>query len=171
MVLGVAGGVVAVQAPAAAEIDGAGVVESHDALGRNRGEHAEEPLERPTVDHPGTGHELARVGEMPCSPLVHHDLGRREHRGDVAGAARVIEMDVRDHHGGEVAGADPERSQRVTDHRRGRRGPRFHQARPVAPDQVAGRDPLVPRHPGVDLEYLVPERRGPCSVCHVPIVP
>ena len=62
VMLGVAGGVVAVQAPAAAEIDSARVVQGHDALGGHRGEHAEEPFERPAVDHPGAGHEPARVG-------------------------------------------------------------------------------------------------------------
>ncbi len=50
MVLGVAGGVVAVQAPAAAEIDGSEIVERHDASGGNGSEHAEKPVERVAVD-------------------------------------------------------------------------------------------------------------------------
>jgi hypothetical protein len=95
---------------------------------------------------------------VPRAALVHDDPRRREHRGDVAGPARVVEVDVRDHDRGQVARADPEAGQGVADDRRGRRGPRFHQARPVAPDQVARGDPVVPGHPGVDLEHLVPER-------------
>ena len=57
MMLGVAGGVVAVQAAATAEIDRAHVIERHDPVGRDRREHPEEPLERVSVDHPGAGHE------------------------------------------------------------------------------------------------------------------
>ena len=104
--------------------------------GGNGSEHAEKPVERVAVDQPGAGHEPAGVGEVPRAPLVHDDLGRREHRGDVAGPARVVEVNMGDHDGGQVVGADPEPGQCVTDHRRGRRGPGFHQARPVGPDQV-----------------------------------
>ena len=157
VMLGVTGGVVAVQAPAAAEVDGPDIVERDDAVGGNGNEHAEKPVKRGAIDHPGTGHQPARVGEVPRAPLVRDDLGRREHRGDVAGPARVIQVNMSDHDGGQVVGADPEPGQCVTDHRRGRRRPGFHQARPVGPDQVAGRDPVVSGHPGVDLEYLVPE--------------
>ena len=168
VVLGVAGGVVAVQAAAAAEIDRSGVVQGHDAVGGDGREHAEEPVERVAVDHPGAGHEPARVGQVPRAPLVHDDLRPRVHRRDVAGAARVVEVDVRDHDGGEVPGADPEPGQGVADHRGGRRGPGLHQARPVAADQVARRDPVVPGHPGIDLEHLMPQRGN--SVVHRVIV-
>src|SRR6185437_14563192 len=114
---------------------------------------------------------LFRSREVPCATLVHDDLRRREHRGDVAGAPRVIEMDVRDHDGGQVAGADPQPGEGIADDRRGWRGSRLHQARPVTPDQVAGGDPVVPGHPGVDLEHLVPERYRAVSCCHAIIVP
>ena len=126
VVLGVAGGVVAVQAPAAAEVDGSDVVECHDPVGGNGSEHAEKPVERGAIDHPGAGHQPAGVGKVPRAPLVHDDLGRREHRGDVAGPARVVQVNMGDHDGGQVVGADPEPGQCVTDHRRGRRGPGFH---------------------------------------------
>jgi len=66
---------------------------------------------------------------------------------------------VRHHHGREVVGADPEPGQRATDHRRRGCGPGFHQARPIAPDQVARGDPAVSGHPGIDLEHLVTQRR------------
>src|SRR5580693_2614178 len=65
---------------------------------------------------------------------------------------------MRHHDGREVGGADPEPGQGVTYHRRGRGGPGFHQAWPLAPDQVAGRDPVIPGHPGIDLEHLVSQR-------------
>jgi hypothetical protein len=95
---------------------------------------------------------------MTCAALMNDDLGRGVHGGDVARAARVVEMDMRHDHGRQVTGADPEPGQRVPDHRRRGRGPGFHQARPVAPDQVPRRDPLVPGHAGVDLEHLVTQR-------------
>ena len=81
---------------------------------------------------------------------------------------------MRDYDGGEVVRANPEPGQGVTNQRRRRRGARFHQARTVAPDQVTGRDPVVPGHPGVDLEHLMPERRDARrsdSICHAAIVP
>src|ERR1700733_5630486 len=65
---------------------------------------------------------------------------------------------MRHHDGREGGGADPEPGQGVTYHWRGRGGPGFHQARPLAPDQVAGRDPVIPGHPGIDLEHLVSQR-------------
>ena len=173
VMLGVTGGVVAVQAPAAAEIDGSGVVQSHDAVGRDGREHAEEVVERVAVDQPRAGHELARVGEMPCSPLMDDDLGFRVHGGDVPGAACVVEVDVRHHHGREIAGADTEPGQGVTDHRRRGRGAGLYQARAVAPDQVARRDPVVPGHAGIDLVHLVPQRsdvRARRSLVHRVIV-
>jgi hypothetical protein len=92
---------------------------------------------------------------VPRAALVHDDPGRREHGGDVSGAARMVEMDVRDHDRRQVVGPHPEPGQGVADHRGRRRGSRLHQARPVPPDQVAGGDPFVPGHPGVDLEDLV----------------
>jgi hypothetical protein len=117
MVLGVAGGVVAVQAPAAAEIDGPGVLQGHDAVGRDGRQYAEETVERIAVDLPGAGHEPARVGQVPCAALVDHDLGPRVQGRDVAGATRVVEVDVRHHHGGEIPGTDPQLGQGVADHR------------------------------------------------------
>ena len=68
--------------PAAAEVDGSDVVECHDPVGGNGSEHAEKPVERGAIDHPGAGHQPAGVGKVPRAPLVHDDLGRREHRGD-----------------------------------------------------------------------------------------
>ncbi len=158
MVLGVTGGVVTAQRPAAAEIDRSGVLEGHDAIGGDGRKHAEEPVERIAVDQPGAGHQPARIGEVPRAPVVHNYLSRRIHGGDVARAARMVEVNMRDHDGREVGGADPESGQGIANHRRGRRGPRFHQARPLAPDQVAGRDPVIARHPCIDLEHLVPQR-------------
>jgi hypothetical protein len=158
VVLGVARGVVAVQAAAAAEIDGPGVLQGHDAVGGDGREHAEEALERVAVDHPGAGHKPARIGEMPCAPLVDDDLRLWVQRRDVAGAAGVVEVDVRHHDGGEIPGADPEPGQGVADDRGRRRGPGLHQARPVAADQVARGDPVVPGHPGIDLEHRMTQR-------------
>jgi hypothetical protein len=43
---------------------------------------------------------------MPRAPLVHHDLGRREHRSDVARTSGVVEVDMRDHDGRQVTGTD-----------------------------------------------------------------
>ncbi len=160
MVLGVAGGVIAVQAAAAAEIDGSGVLQGHDAVGGDGREHAEEMVERVAVDQPSASHEPARVGEMPCASLMDDDLSPRIQGRDVAGAAGVVEVDVRHHHGGEILGGDPELGQGVAYHRGRRRGPGLHQARPVAADQVSRRDPVVPRHPGIDLEHLMAQRRN-----------
>jgi hypothetical protein len=155
VVLGVARRVIAIQAAAAAEIDGAGVFQGHDAVGRHRGQHAEEPVQGVTVDQPGAGHQPARVGEMPRAQLVHDDLSRREHRGDIARTTRVVEVDMRDHDGGEVIRADPQPAEGVPHYRGGRRGARLDQARPVTLDQVTCRDSLVAGHPGVDLEHPV----------------
>jgi hypothetical protein len=74
-------------------------------------------------------HQPARVGQVPRALLVHHDLRAAEHRGDVAHAARVVQVDVRDHDGSEVASPDPERGKRGLHDRR--RRPGFHQAGPA----------------------------------------
>jgi hypothetical protein len=173
----------AVQAAAAAEIDGSGVFQGHDAVGRHRGQHAEEPVQGVTVDQPGAGHQPARVGEMPRAQLVHDDLGRREHRGDIARTTRVVEVDVRDHDGGEVIRADPQPAEGIAHHRGRRRRARLDQARAVALDQVTCRDSLVAGHPGVDLEHPVSQisdirsrsARHRCLTrdlfCHDPIIP
>jgi hypothetical protein len=87
--------------------------------------------------------------------LVHHDLGTGEHPGEVTGAARVIQVDVGDHDRGQVGGTDAEPGQGIADQRRRRRGPGFHQARPLAADQVARGDLLVPGHERVDLVPVV----------------
>jgi hypothetical protein len=89
---------------------------------------------------------------------VDHDLGRREHGGDVPRSAGMIQVDVGDHHGGQIPGADAQAAEGVPDHRRRRRGAGLDQARPLRPDQIAGGDLLVAGHPGVDFEHLVPER-------------
>ena len=157
MVPGVSGGVVAVQPPAVAEVHHAGVVQGPDPVGGNRREPAEQPVKRVPEGHLGARHEQARIGEMGRAPLVDDDLGPWVGGGDVAGAAGVVQVDVRDHHGRQVAGPDPERGQ-CPPHDRGRRGgPGLDQARTAAPDQVPGGDSRVPGHPGVDLEDLVTE--------------
>ena len=122
---------------------------------------AEQPVQRVPVHLPGAGHQPGRVGQVPGAALVHDDLRARVHRGDVAGAARVVQVDVRHHHRGQVGRAEAERGQRVADHRRRRGGARLHQARPVAADQVAGRDARVAGHPGIDLVHIMPKIGNP----------
>jgi hypothetical protein len=89
---------------------------------------------------------------------VDHDLGLREHRGDVPGPAGVVQVDVGDHDGGQIPRADAQAGECVPDHRRRRRGARLDEARPLRPDQVAGGDLVVAGHPGVDFEHVIPER-------------
>jgi len=69
----------------------------------------------------------------------------------------VIQVDVRHDDRCKFARPDAERGKRVTDSRSRRCGASLDQARPVAADQVAGRDPVVASHPRVDLVHLVPE--------------
>ncbi len=58
---------------------------------------------------------------MPGPPLVHDDGGLRERVSEVAHAAGVIEVDVRDDDRREVVAADPQLRQR-RDHGAGRPG-------------------------------------------------
>src|SRR5690606_22902432 len=112
VVLGVAGGVVRLQAPPAAQVDCAGVLDGPDARRVRRLQLAEQRVEGVPVHHAGAAHQPRRVGQVPGALLVDDDLRLRIHAGDVADAARVVEVDVRDHHGGEVVGADAELPQR-----------------------------------------------------------
>jgi hypothetical protein len=162
VMLGVAGGVVTVQPPAAAEVDRAPLLHRPDAPGRGGCQHAEQRVQLAAVDAARAVHQPARIGQVPGPPLMDHDLGGRVHRGDVPHSAGVVQVDVGDHDGGQVPGADAQARERVADHRRRRRGARLDQARPLRPDQVAGGDLVVAGHPGVDLEHLVPE--GPDTV-------
>ena len=67
---------------------------------------------------PRAGHQPARVGQVPRALLVHHDLRAAEHRGDVAHAARVVQMNMRDDDGSEIRSPDPERGERGLHDRR-----------------------------------------------------
>src|SRR5579875_1854928 len=165
MVLGMSRRVVALEAAPAAEVDAAVLGDGPDAPGRRRRERAEQLVERVAVDHPRTGHQPGRVGQVPRAALVHDDLRRREHLRDVARPAGVIEMDMGDDDSGEIAGPDAEAGEGIPDHRRGRPRSGLHQAWPVTADQVASRDPVIAGHHRVDLEYLVPEvhDRGICA--------
>jgi hypothetical protein len=89
---------------------------------------------------------------------VDHDLGFREHRGDVSHPAGVVKVNMGDHDSGQVPRPDAQAGECVPDHRCRRRGARLDQARPLRPDQVPGGDLVVAGHPGVDLEHLMPER-------------
>jgi len=168
---------VAVQPPPAAEVDGAAFLDGRDALGGRRVHRAEQVVQRAPVHAAGTGHQPGRVSQVTRAALMHDDLGVRVHGGDVAHAAGVVQVDVRDHHRRQVLRADPQGGQRVTDHRRRRRGARLHQARPVAENQVAGRDALVTGHPGIDLVHIIPELgnagglRSVLSRVHATMVP
>ena len=155
--LGVPGGVVAVQPSPVPEVDAAHVVQRDDPVRGDRRQLPEKPVERGSVHRAGAGHQAARVGEVPCALDVHYDLRARVHGRDVAGAARVVEVDVRDHDRGQVRRSDPQGGERGPHYRRGRRGACFHEARPAAPDQVPGRYACVPGHPGVDLEDIAAE--------------
>jgi hypothetical protein len=110
--------------------------------------------------------------------FVDHDLRPREHAGDVTHAARMVQVDVRDHHRGQVAGPHAQRGERVPHHRCRWSRPGLHEARTVGADQITGGNLAVSRHPGVDLEHVVPERGDPgvavpaeIGLVHVGIVP
>ena len=168
----------AVQRTAAAEVDRAPLLDRPDALGRGGCQLAEQPVQVVAVDPPCAVHQAARVGEVAGAQFVDHDLRRREHPGDVAHAAGMVQVDVGDHHRGQVARPHAQRGERVPHHRRRRRRPGLHQARTVGEDQVSGGNLAVSRHPGVDLEHIVPQRGDPgvavpAEIClvHVGIVP
>jgi hypothetical protein len=55
---------------------------------------------------------------VPRALLVHHDLRGAEHRGDVAHAARVVQMNMRDDDGSEIRSPDPKRGERGLHDRR-----------------------------------------------------
>ena len=55
---------VAVQPPAAAEVNGPALLNRPDPVGRGRGHLAEEPVERAPVHHPCAGHQAGRVGQV-----------------------------------------------------------------------------------------------------------
>src|SRR5579872_7253207 len=105
---------------------------------------------------------------MPGAALVHDYLRRREPRGDVPGPAGMVEVDMGDDYGGKVIRSHTQRVQRRGDHWRRWRGASLHQARPVAADEVARRDPGVAGHPRVDLEDIPAQIRNPSI--HRPIV-
>jgi hypothetical protein len=169
---------VAVQRPAAAQVHGPAFLDRPDALGGRGRQLAEQRVQGVAVHLAGAGHQAAGVGEVTRAALVHHDLRPREHPGDVAHAARVVQVDVRDHHRRQVGGPHAQPGQRVPHHRRRRGGSRLHQARPIGTDEISGGNLAVPRHPGVDLVHLVTERGDPgiavpAEIClvHVGIVP
>ena len=170
--------VIAVQGPAAAEVDRAPFSHRPDPTGRRGRQLTEQPVQVVAVDPPGAAHQAAGVFEVTRAPFVDHDLGRGEHAGHVTDAARVVQVDVGDHHRGQVTGSYAQPGERVPHHRRRRCRPGLHQARTVGADQVSGGNLAVPRHPGVDLEHVVPERGDPgvavpaeISLVHVGIVP
>jgi hypothetical protein len=72
---------------------------------------------------------------VPRAELVHDDLGGRVGAGDVAHAARVVEVDVRHDDGREVVGADAVLRKRLADDWRRTRGPRLDERRGVAEDR------------------------------------
>ena len=178
VMLGMTWRVMAVQRTAAAEVDRSPLLHAPDALRRSRCQFAEQPVQVVAVDHPGAGHQAARVRQVTRAGLVDHDLRRGVHLGDVAHAAGMVQVDVGDHHRGQVAGPHAERGERVPHHRRRRCRSGLHQARTVGEDQVSGGNLAVSRHPGVDLEHVVPERGDPgvavpaeIGLVHVGIVP
>ena len=157
MVAGVAGGVERLEPPTAAEVDGVAVGEGAHAR-RVGGEQAPEQLVEHRSEHPGSAcQQAARVDEVAGAGRVHDHLRPGECRGQVADAAGVVEVDVRDHDRGEVVRPDAQGLERA-DHLVGRRGrARLDERRTLASDQVAGGDPVVPAHPGVDEPDVVPE--------------
>ena len=127
----VPGGVVALQSPPVPEVDHAHVGQRAQPVGVHRDHGAEEHVERVPVHHSRARHQPRRVGQVPRSLLMHHDLRAAEHLRDVPDAAGVVEVDVRDHDRGQVVRPDPERGERRLHHRSGGGRPRLHQARPT----------------------------------------
>ncbi len=131
VMLGVPGRVVALQLSPASQVDHARALDRANPVGRGRRERAEEGIEFVAVHHSRAGHEPGRIGQMPGAQFVHDDLSAGEHPGDIADAAGVVQVDVRDHDRGEVVRADAERGQGIPDHRSRGRGAGLDEARPV----------------------------------------
>ena len=110
--------IVARQPPPVPEVNRPHVVERAQPVGGYRHHRAEERVERVPVHHPRAGHQPGGVGQVPRALLVHHDLRGAEHRGDVAHAARVVQMNMRDDDGSEIRSPDPERAERGLHDRR-----------------------------------------------------
>ena len=153
---GVAGGVVAVQPPAAAQVDdagaldGAGCARPGSAPARRTGRPARR--RRPAGRWPSAGTGRPGAGRRARAP-------RPRRPGNICAMSPVppawsrwmwVTTTVARSRGPTPSAARASRTS-------GADGavPGLDQARPVAADQVARGDPVVPGHPGVDLEHLV----------------
>jgi hypothetical protein len=150
VVLGVAGGVEQLQAPPATEVEDVTVGDAADPLDGDRGAVAVDGVVQLAVDAAGAGVQPVRRDEMAGADLADDHRGPWERGGDVASAARVVEVDVAEHEVGEVAGAHSQTAQ-CGDHRAdAERGPALHEGGPWRVEQVTGGDSIEAGRQRVD---------------------
>jgi len=92
------------------------------------------------------GHELRRIGEVFEAPGVHIHLGPRHFREQKAGAAGVVQVDVRHNQCVDVRGLQAKRAHGIQDATRVPRGPRLDDGLAVVVDQVDRAEPLLLEH-------------------------
>ena len=106
VVLGVPGRVDAGERPARADPDLLAVTQDAHPVGGRRRQPAVERVEQVAVDEGGRADQAVGVHQVASPLLVDEHRRPGEGRGDVADAARVVEVDVGHDDGGQVGGAE-----------------------------------------------------------------
>jgi hypothetical protein len=151
VVLGVPGRVDAGQRPARADPDLLAVTQHAHPVGGRRRQPAVERVEQVAVDEGGRADQAVGVHQVASPLLVDEHRRPGEGRGDVADAARVVEVDVGHDDGGQVCGAETEGVQLGQDGRQRALAARLPQAGLGPLDEVPRGDLAPSAEQGVDL--------------------